>query len=226
VVKNLCDNGYFIFNEKIDQIHVDKLIYEYKRLLQDASVVQSGQSTGRIYKPHLKSDEVMKYVDKFNEHAIEYFGSKNIKVESSILQKTIIQTSIENVPGASYHMDDNRKHLKFFIYLTDVNELNGPFTLSPKTHGPKNLGGICRWIGWEITRNRKYLYYNKLPLSSSQPIQVLGGKGTIFCADTTILHKAEVLKKGERLVLVISFNEKRYEPLDVLSSFKKKLRKQ
>jgi hypothetical protein len=75
----------------------------------------------------------------------------------------------------STHRDyDDFKFLAFFIYLTDVDDGNGPHVFYPKTHGGKD---------------------------GSEQIAIKGKAGTAILADTYALHRGQPLEKGERLLI-------------------------
>ena len=207
----LFEKGYYLYNEIIPSDEVHQLIHTYENMLIKEYVTESGQSNGRIMMPHLKSDAINVHIDRCKPIASDYFAHKDIEVELTMFQKSKVETDLDNVPGGGYHVDDNKKNLKFFIYLSDVTEKQGPFVLSPNSQG-LSWYKVVRWFGWEITLDRKYFYMDELPKGCDAPIRVLGEKGTLFCADTTIYHKADRVIDGERLVLVISFAEKRFDP--------------
>lgn len=74
-----------------------------------------------------------------------------------------------------FHRDtDDFKFLCFFLYLTDVNENNGPHVYCPKSH---------------------------LNIPLQQPKSITGKAGTLIIADTFSMHKGNPLVSGERLVL-------------------------
>jgi hypothetical protein len=217
VTDSLCENGYYVYAEPLTEAELGGLNQVYSDLANSEKIDTEGQLTGRILMPHKKSQLVSSYIDRFTPVAQNYFNQVNIEVELTLFQKSEVQSDLNNIPGGAFHSDDNKKNLKFFIYLTDVSENNGPFLLSPKTHG-FTLRRIFPWCMWEITGLRKYIYVEKLPESAPPVMPVLGSAGTIFCADTTIYHKASPVIQGERRVLVISFAEKRFDPYKYLSS--------
>lgn len=98
-----------------------------------------------------------------------------------------------------WHRDPQEKRMiKAFIYLSDVNEDTGPFTyITESTHG-KKYGA---------------LFPQKPPLGSYPPaeevekkidpknIRVMTGKaGTVLFCDTTGIHRGGFVRKGERLM--------------------------
>lgn len=215
IVDALFSDGYFVYGDRLPVSEIDKLRDIFYDMGEQVDMASSGQSNGRIMMPHLKSEYIAEYAARFFPVAKDFFNHSSVDIELSMFQISKVETDMNNIPGGGYHVDDNKKNLKFFVYLTDVNEKNGPFTLSPRSHGLTWLK-VVRGFGWEVTTNRKYFYMEELPEGCQPPIQVLGEKGTIFCADTTIYHKAERITEGERLVLVISFAENRLDPYRLL----------
>jgi hypothetical protein len=214
-VDSLCSKGYYLYNEQLNLEEIINLKNTYLDLLSKTEVSSNGQANGRIMMPHLNSEIVNNYIEKFTPVAINFFNNKSIEVELSMFQKSKVETEIDNIPGGGYHVDDNKKNLKFFIYLTDVTEKNGPFMLSPNSQG-FSFRKFIRFMQIEITAKRKYYYIDKLYKGLNPPIKILGKAGTIFCGDTTLYHKADRVIEGERLVLVISFAENRFNPYKYL----------
>ena len=118
--------------------------------------------------------------------------------------------SLRNVPGGNFHVDDNKPNIKLFVYLTDVDENNGPFCLVPNTGSWKLKGSKLRAIFWEIFRLRFFLYNFLVDYSMYESKKKLftGVSGTHFLADTTCLHKDTPVLEGLRKVAVVSFNKK------------------
>ena len=215
-VDALFTKGYHVYADRLPSCEILKLTETYQKMFEESNVETCGQSNGRIMMPHLNSDVICAYINEFRHVARDYFNHQSIEVELSMFQRSKVETNTENVPGGGYHVDDDKKNLKFFIYLTDVTEKNGPFVLSPNSHG-LSWHKVIRWFGWEVTTNRKYFYLDDLPSGCNPPVKVTGSKGMVFCADTTIYHKADRVLEGERLVLVISFAERRFDPYKYLA---------
>jgi hypothetical protein len=220
IVRQLHKQGMCILEDRLTKSEVEGLVNDYQLLLESIEAGDSGQLKGRVYKQGVLSPVVGTYVDRFLPIAVEYFNNKDIDCELTIYQKSLPEVDVENIPGGEFHMDDNKKNLKFFIYLKDVALANGPFAYVKNSHGLLNMKKLYKWWLWEITSKRKYLYTsiaeNKSMRKASAP--VLGKSGTIFCADTTGYHSATPVKKGGRLVMVISFAETRANPYYLSSS--------
>tara|TARA_R110002050_G_scaffold57423_3_gene128980 strand:+ start:119741 stop:120538 length:798 start_codon:yes stop_codon:yes gene_type:complete len=213
-VNALSQEGFYIYPDLLPEGDVQALKNDYLELYSKKLVENSGQMNGRIYANKAISPLVQVYVDRFSIIAANYFGCKEIDCELTMYQKSEPQQDIANIPGGEFHMDDNKKNLKFFIYLSDVTITNGPFSYLPKTHGILSATKMIKWFLWEVSLQRRFLYVsaknNKRMASIAVP--VLGGSGTVSCVDTTGYHAAMQVHKGERLVMVVSFAEKRYDP--------------
>lgn len=125
----------------------------------------------------------------------EFFG------EGYIFSRTIY--AILDIVGSTTHVQqlhyDKMRHLKSFIYLTDVGVENGPFHCLPGSH----------LLAREAQRENRARHVvpldadvRKLPDGlASQSAPVLGKAGTLILFDSDILHHAGVVVAGERLAV-------------------------
>lgn len=98
-----------------------------------------------------------------------------------------------------YHFDmDRLKFIKFFIYLTDVHEENGPHCYVEGSHKtlPKELRHDGRFEDSELTKH----------YSEEKFKEFKGKKGSILAVDTRGLHKGKPLTTGKRLLFQIQFS--------------------
>lgn len=114
-------------------------------------------------------------------------------------------------PGAEdaqlFHLDlDDHRFCKFFVYLTDVGEEDGPHVFLPGSHTPKALFSVgealddpSAYYNWVIRKLRKtdeeVKHYFK-----TDPIALTGPAGTNFIAATRGIHKGLMPTKSDRLV--------------------------
>ncbi len=203
--------GYFVFEEKLSDNDTQILVKSFDDLQDKYEIDNSGQQNGRIFRHGALGPFLNPYIRRFGEIASKYFGSVQTCIELSMFQISHVEMDLDDVPGGKFHMDDNKKNLKFFVYLTQVTERNGPFRYVPKSHGIGSASKVFNWWMWEITHSRRYLYAGEIDQDQLQTsaIEITGDAGTVFCADTTGFHAAKPLEMGERLVLVISFRPKR-----------------
>lgn len=114
----------------------------------------------------------------------------------------------------NYHRDvDDWKFVKFFLYLTDVDEDNGPHCFVRGSHKTSNFLRIKRIKDSEV--------FSKFPKSSEL---MIGGKsGDGFLEDTFGLHKGRQPVKASRLVLQVEYSVfpigvYRYNPINLVTS--------
>ena len=107
---------------------------------------------------------------------------------------------VKNYSAAAqeFHFDmDRLAFLKFFIYLTDVTQENGPhiFVAGSHKHKPAPLRAPRRFEDHEVE--------SSYPDGSVK--QLCGPRGTIFAADTVGIHKGRPVQSGHRLVFQVEF---------------------
>jgi len=116
-----------------------------------------------------------------------------------IFSRTIY--AILDVVGSSTRVQelhyDKMRHLKSFVYLTDVGPANGPFHCVPGSH----------LLAREIQRGNRERHIvpsdddtRVLPAElDDQRVAVLGDAGTLILFDSDIAHHAGIVTEGERL---------------------------
>lgn len=98
-----------------------------------------------------------------------------------------------------FHEDrDHPAFLKFFLYLTDVDEGDGPHVYVRGSHDEhrRALRADRRFSDDEVARH----------YPSGDLVTVCGPRGTLFAADTKGLHKGLPPVAGARLVFQLEFS--------------------
>jgi hypothetical protein len=205
--EEMSDKGFAIFPDFISKFELKNLRDDFISLQEKKQFDQEGQLSGRLYEHGPISELSKLYIDKFWPIAEIYFDSKKIRCELTMYQKSWPKLNTNDLPGGEFHEDDNKRNLKFFVYLTDVDRESGPFCYVPGTHGLRKLEKFWRWLLWEIFHDRKYLYDYMLDVDmcKKNEIPVIGRAGTYFCCDTTGYHRASMPSKGVREVFVVSY---------------------
>lgn len=107
------------------------------------------------------------------------------------------QFNYKDYSAQMFHYDfDRMKTLKFFIYLTDVDEKNGPHVFVKGSHNKPSFF---------ITKDGRYDDNLIISKYGDDVIHLKGKKGIIMAVDTRGLHKGMELIEGERLVFQIEF---------------------
>ena len=217
-VSFLKKNGFYIFKE------LDKSqIYKLRNLYEDLAEKKYGKSFDLLLKDLIDSgdargikcqfcpSEVKKILEmnniyeileksldlKLNEISIRVQCDTTLAPKSEFKYDQIIKKKGHD-NALKFHRDlDGNKFLKYFIYLTDCNNENGPhiYVKSSANKVPLNFMGIKRLNFEEITS-----FYN-----NENVVKMVGSKGFNFIEDTTGFHAGTIPEKGLRMMLVIEF---------------------
>ena len=101
-----------------------------------------------------------------------------------------------------FHFDMDRiKWVKFFIYLNDVDEKNGPHCVVKKTHLSGSHPKEIRKRGYARISDKKISKF----FPSEDIIEFVGEAGTLIAVDTRAYHKGKILKNGSRRIFQMEF---------------------
>jgi len=102
-----------------------------------------------------------------------------------------------------WHFDMDRiKWLKFFIYLTDVEDYSGPHSFVAGSH---RSGGIPRGLlekGYSRLTDEEVGTY----FPPERIVEMVAPRGTVIAEDTRGLHKGKNVLRGDRLMLQLQFS--------------------
>ncbi len=132
-----------------------------------------------------------------------------------------------NEPKAAqlFHIDvDDYKFVKFFIYLTDVDETSGPHAFVPTTHRHDVIldasnravdnDDFGRWYIEKLRKTDEEVQH----FFGIEPIHITGPAGTNFMASTNGIHKGTLPKSKDRLICQVVYGvsplkQTPYEPV-------------
>jgi hypothetical protein len=111
--------------------------------------------------------------------------------------------SSRNHAAQMFHFDlDDFKFIKFFFYLTDVDETAGPHVVVRGTHGSKG----CLRQGREALAVRRYTDEEiEAVYGRERIVRITGQAGTGFIEDTLCIHKGAPPTGRERLVFQLQY---------------------
>jgi hypothetical protein len=126
--------------------------------------------------------------------ACDYLGCRPT-ISSMGIRWSFPNSEAATVQG--WHRDnDDWKYVKFFMYLTDVDEGSGPHVFVIRSHK-----GSIPIRGMRYTED----YITKLCGKFSRR-RITGKRGTMFMADTSGIHKGEVPTNRPRLMLEVGYS--------------------
>jgi hypothetical protein len=137
----------------------------------------------------------------------EYLRSAPRFNSLALIQTLTVPANKKRMESQRWHRDlDDKKMLKVFIYLSDVDENSGPFTYIKESHH----GGRWRGVAPQLPPMGSYPkdgeVESKVPLSFHFP--VVGKAGTLIFADTSGLHRGGFCLERDRLHFVGGFTSR------------------
>lgn len=219
IVQKLNEDGYYIFENTLSSESCQKLLdfaYSSPATIRGDNIKDHHQA---IYQPEaplavrydfdpqilIDHEEVQKLITDHTLLAVaqHYLKAKPILDVIGMWWHTAYQKEPDSSAAQYFHFDMDRiKWLKFFIYLTDVGEENGPHGFVRGSHRAGGIPVALRSKGYaRLTDEEVYASYAKEDI-----IYHLAKKGTIIAEDTRGLHKGQHVIAGDRLVLQIQFS--------------------
>lgn len=118
--------------------------------------------------------------------------------------------------GGGWHRDSpRRKQTKAIVYLTDVNNTNGPFQYIKGTHKPFDV--LKHRLLGHLELNQKRITEEEvrsiLKSSRYSVTEVTGKAGDLVLVDTRGIHRGKPIETGERIALT-NYYWKSEEPLE------------
>lgn len=134
------------------------------------------------------------------EVAQDYMGCPNLNYEVFV---THDYRHDNGLARNGYLHFDRAFTFKFLIYLSDVDENCGPFSIVPRSHFKgKKLREKTANDQYEDKKNRIFLDYPELGYTEEDIVPVLGEAGDLIIFDTDVFHMGGVVKEGfERLLI-------------------------
>ena len=125
---------------------------------------------------------------------------KNIQCQEVFLTHDYIADKMERNMWLHF---DRLRSLKVMVYLSDVSEDSGAFSVVPESHkvGHFLRTGFKNVEGYENKKNRIKLDY---PHLYEEPIKICGPKGTVIFFDSDIFHLGGKIKENNERILIRS----------------------
>ena len=112
--------------------------------------------------------------------------------------------------GGPWHRDSYFRQFKSLLYLTDVDENNGPFQVIRDSHKPEQISKDSKTGNLEsIQCTFSHEIIEKIIKNDLDRLKTLTGKaGTVVLVDTSAMHRGLPLNQGTRYALTNYFFEK------------------
>lgn len=223
----LNDKGYYVFEQRLPDQLCDALLDYALNATCRITVNPDGTRAKpeRLVKYNREKPEGLLYFPDvegaLNNQAVQslladksiiavaqtYLNCRPVMEYPSYWWSTAASTEASLEAAQYYHFDMDRiKWLKFFVYLTDVSEENGPHTF---ISGSQRSGAIPAKL---LSKGYARLT-DEMVEGCYQPEEVIrftAPRGTVIAEDTRGLHKGTHVQKGDRLMLQFQFSNSHF----------------
>ena len=222
VAEEANTNGFAKIENFIDPSRLELVKNEFGEIKERGELQYNDFYTEQVAHPLLTCDSVfdIAFDDKVVEIAKSYFNCIPAITNVQLRKSKATETLEHNIPGNGqttlFHCDkDSPRFIKFFFYLDDVNEENGPFTYTKGSQIQKFDGWDSKYR-WEHREIRSIYGENRI-------IQCTGNVGDLIIGNTSGFHKGTKVAKGERTLLSVYYG---VHPTEWRPTFGGKMRKE
>ena len=197
ILKELASNGFYILENYYTENQCDEILNHISAM--PGYLFEQGQG-GDLRCPNSQN-----YSNLITDFQTDSFiqGIANEYSDCNVARRCQLgvvgakeNTAVDS--GGGWHFDKDEKQFKSFLYLTDVTEDNGPFTII------KNSAEAYKDVEWfsnnRISQETVDEYFN-----AEDIIKLTASKGTVILADTSFVHRGAEIKSGQRVTLTTYF---------------------
>ena len=204
-------NGYVVISDFFDKNSCESCVKDMDWMFENKKefVHSSDYADSRIFGAEELSENIMKFAN--NELLNKLANAYNAVPTSNgfTLAGKIAATGHEYGSGGSWHRDSYFRQFKSLLFLTDVDEENGPFQVVLASHDAKKISSDSKSANLEsmqCTFNQETV--KKILTDEPERLKTLTGKaGTLVLVDTSTIHRGIPLKNGIRYALTNYFFE-------------------
>ena len=202
----LKSDGLFIIHNFYTPDEIHQMESEFTRVFTEhADTIEVLDKEGcsndeRIFNAQSHSPILNELVtnNEFLRNFVKRYTNQAITNDKLLLNRLTFEEGKVKNSGAGWHRDNHTCQFKTLIYLTDVSERNGNFQFILNS-SPAHVGFPTPRTPSYNTRFSDETVDKLLTTNPSCSVcNVAGAKGTVVLADTTYIHRGNIIKEGER----------------------------
>ena len=205
IIERINNDGYYILEDYYSKNHCDLLIKEIDNMIE-----VHGK---KVWVDNFGSDHRLYGADRKSDFIVDFFQDRKLRniaegyMESHLVGFTLaarLNAKPENLgSGGGWHRDALKKQIKSILYLTDVNEENGPFEYFKKTHQASEK--IQNFLLNELKHHTRYSEDEISKFKDKGLKTFTAQAGTVILVDTSGIHRGRPIDEGNRYALTNYF---------------------
>lgn len=199
------ENGFAVLSNYFDEDYCKKCRDDIDWMLENKKefLREDSDFDLRIFGAENLSENIKKFAedDFFTNLANSYNATET--VNAFTLGARIEFHGQEFGSGGSWHRDSTLRQFKSIVYLSDVNENQGPFQLVSRSHKLSEILEDEKTANLDSMESRfDTKTVEKILTREPERLKTLTGKaGTVIIVDTSCIHRGLPLKQGVRYAL-------------------------
>ena len=204
IINQISSNSFCIIENFFNEEKCNSLINDINRIFDDKSQFLHKKSDTRLYGIQKLLKDSYKFTDNidFTKIASQVNSSPS---KNAFTMANILNAGNTGSSGEGWHRDAFFAQFKAMIYLTDVNEDNGPLQIFLGSHKIINIIKINKIAKLNNYQNRinnqEFEKINSSYNFSKKLCTLTAKKGSLILFDSTSLHRGKPIKKGKRIAL-------------------------
>ena len=220
IVAALDRDGYYVFPQRLDEafcnqiqtfaLEADTIIETSQDLRAPLERYNRDHPVSRTYKireqDSINSEAVQKLVADpvFAAIAEAYLGTRPVVGGINIWWSAVFGNRPGDDAAQLFHFDFDAPPawLKLFVYITDVGPDSGPHVYVRGSHKPAlKAAREFRSRGYKRIEDAEM----ETAFGANALVEITGGRGTVFMADTRGFHKGKAPQGGDRLIVQLLY---------------------
>ena len=212
LLEEIQKNGYVVIEDFFDKEFCQQCIKEMDLMYKNKKefVHEDNYGDSRIFGAEDLSENIQKFYDHPLLNRLANAYSAVTTCCGFTLAGRIEASGNEYGSGGPWHRDSYFRQFKSLIYLTDVNESNGPFQIIRGSHKANQISQDTKSGKLESMQcTFPSDIVDKILKDDPTRLNTLTAKaGTVVLIDTSAIHRGTPLKEGIRYALTNYFFEK------------------
>ena len=200
VLKNLFSYNFIeMLNKEFDTIfdqYKENTIVDYSEGASGDKRLFNAEKYSEIFDRYITQNKFFDYICRNH--------TNRIGVGQTMLNHLVYSRGEERNSGAGWHRDNHECQFKVIIYLTNVSIKHGNFQWLTNSNR-SSIGDPQPRTPAYSTRFTNETVNQLVWKNNCRIINVEGEAGTIIFADTTYIHRGNIIKEGERKAITRYF---------------------